>query len=75
MVGDRLIDGMAGINAGIAGALITAATDNTKTPDNDYDAIALETSIVSSVAHVTRETMTHIVRDLAEFRTEMGIGG
>ncbi|MBQ2278194.1 MAG: HAD family hydrolase [Clostridia bacterium] len=75
MVGDRLIDGMAGINAGIAGALITAATDNTKTPDNDYDAIALETSLVSSVAHVTRETMTHIVRDLAEFRTEMDILG
>ena len=75
MVGDRLIDGMAVINAGIAGALITAATDNTKTPDNDYDAIALETSLNPSVAHVTRETMTHIVRDLAEFRTEMGILG
>ena len=75
MVGDRLIDGMSGINAGIAGALITAATDNTKTPDNDYDAVALETSLNPSVAHVTRETMTHIVRDLAEFRTEMDIVG
>ena len=74
MVGDRLIDGMSGINAGIAGVLVTAATDNTKTPDNDYDAVALETSIVSSVAHVTLETMTHVVRDFAEFRTEMGIG-
>ena len=75
MVGDRLIDGMSGINAGIAGVLITAATDNTKTPDNDYDAFALETSLIPSVAHVTRDTMTHTVRDLAEFRAEMGIDG
>jgi len=74
MVGDRLIDGMAGINAGIAGALITAAADNTKTPDNDYDAVALETGLVPAVANVTRETMTHVVRNLAEFRQEMGIG-
>jgi hypothetical protein len=66
---------MSGINAGIAGVLITAATDNTKTPDNNYDAVALETSLNPAVAHVTRETMTHVVRDLAEFRTEMGIEG
>ncbi len=73
MVGDRLIDGMSGINAGIAGALITAATDDTKTPDNDYDAIELETSLVPALKDVTRETMTHIVRDLDEFRREMEI--
>ncbi len=73
MIGDRLIDGMSGINAGIAGALITAATDDTKTPDNDYDAIALEASLVPALKDVTRETMTHIVRNLDEFRREMDI--
>ncbi len=73
MVGDRLIDGMSGINAGIAGVLITAATDDTKTPENDYNAIALETSLVPALKDVTRETMTHVVRDLDEFRREMEI--
>ncbi len=73
MVGDRLIDGMSGINAGIAGVLITAATDATKTPDNDYDAAALEIALVPALNGATRETMTHIVRDLTEFRREMDI--
>lgn len=73
MVGDRLIDGMSGINAGIAGVLITAATDDTKTPENDYDAIELETSLVPALKDVTRATMTHIVRNLNEFRREMEI--
>lgn len=73
MVGDRLIDGMSGINAGIAGVLITAAADDTKTPDNDYDAAALEIALVPALNGATRETMTHVVRDIAEFRLEMGI--
>ena len=73
MVGDRLIDGMSGINAGIAGVLITAATDATKTPGNDYDAVALETGLIPALKGVTRETMTHIVRDLSGFRAEMNI--
>lgn len=67
MIGDRLIDGMAGINAGIAGALITAATDNTMTAGNTYDAVSLETSLVPAVADVTRDTMTYVVRNLTEF--------
>ena len=73
MVGDRMIDGMSGINAGIAGALITAAADATKEPDSDYDAIETELKLVPALAGVTRETMTYIVANLTEFAQEMGI--
>lgn len=68
MIGDRLIDGMAGINAGIAGALITAASDNTMSDGDFYDATALETSLVPAVSNVTRKDMTYVVRNLEEFR-------
>lgn len=75
MVGDRLIDGMAGVNAGIAGALVTAASDATKTPEDDYDAAALERELVPALAGVTRQTMAHVAANLTEFAREMGIFG
>lgn len=72
MIGDRLIDGMAGINAGIAGALITAASDATKLLGGEYDAVALEKSLVPSVAEVTRETMEYVVGNIGEFWQQVG---
>lgn len=72
MIGDRLIDGMAGINAGIAGALITAASDATKVTGGEYDAVALEMELVPSVADATLGRMEYVVKSIGEFWKQVG---
>ncbi len=72
MVGDRLIDGMSGVNAGIAGVLITAATNAVKN-DDDYDAVELELKYVPALTGVTRDTMSCVATDAAEFARKMNI--
>ena len=70
MVGDRFIDGMSGVNAGIAGALITAASDAI---GDGVDGVAFELEQVPALSGVPANAMTHVFPTLTVFGQELGI--